>query len=178
MLLSNSTQGLDEQMVSTIGREVLKGLEYMHSNGRIHRDIKACALSSIDGFQPEGVAYQHPHEYGNVQALSESKFCVQAANVLVGQDGRVVVGDFGTTATLERTERSHRFGQGPAVGQTASAWSHRQYLARNTFCGTPCFMAPEVMEQTQGCASIETCWACHIMQVTLSFIKKLTCLLA
>lgn len=34
-------QGFDEVSIATIGRDVLRALEYMHGAGRIHRDIKA-----------------------------------------------------------------------------------------------------------------------------------------
>ena len=59
----------------------------------------------------------------------------QAGNILVNNDGNVLLADFGVAATLERTAS-----WGCAAG------------GRNTFVGTPCWMAPEVMEQAQGCA--------------------------
>ena len=33
-------QGLEEELVATIGLDVLRALDYMHSRGRIHRDVK------------------------------------------------------------------------------------------------------------------------------------------
>jgi serine/threonine-protein kinase OSR1/STK39 len=58
---------------------------------------------------------------------------VQAGNILITKEGFVKLGDFGVAATAERE----------------GSWGNEQ-SSRTTFVGTPCWMAPEVMEQTQG----------------------------
>lgn len=64
------------QKVSIIAREVLEGLHYLHSDGRIHRDIK-------------GLFSKFPTFLIN-----------SAANILLATDGSVKLADFGVSGTL------------------------------------------------------------------------------
>lgn len=125
--------GLEEEVIKCILKQALQGLNYLHINGFIHRDVKA-------------------------------------ANLLIDDDGTVLLGDLGVVADLseDNTESGdqstlqstiQRGISSPRDSSTrSSSPSNRVAVVesdisvrpkmgkRKSFVGTPCWMSPELIQ--------------------------------
>lgn len=130
---------MEETLIATILRETLKGLEYFHNNGQIHRCVErppAAAPGSVSGAKQR------------LLSVGRGGSDVKAGNILIDVDGTVQLGDFGVSSWLtENGERKN---------------------SRLTFVGTPCWMAPEVMEQIHGYNTKADIWSFGITALELA----------
>eukprot|EP00039_Didymoeca_costata_P005269 m.80112 g.80112 ORF g.80112 m.80112 type:complete len:475 (+) comp12743_c0_seq4:274-1698(+) len=126
-LSAPKSQGyFEETTIATILQKTLRGLAYLHKQGMMHRDVKAANILIAEG--------------GVVQLADFGISTWARKDQWSRQD---VVGSLQYARAREKstTKKKHIF----SVGGQHKMQGMEDSQSRNTFIGTPCWMAPEVM---------------------------------
>ncbi|KAK1335518.1 hypothetical protein QTO34_003305 [Cnephaeus nilssonii] len=144
----HATGPLEERQIAYVCREALKGLHHLHSQGKIHRDIKgANLLLTLQGDVKLG---QYPGDTVRVHPESEPRRWVGCGSQRAGSSSSLPAADFGVSGEL-----------------TASV------AKRRSFIGTPYWMAPEVaaVERKGGYNELCDVWALGITAIELGELQ-------
>ncbi|CAN0233871.1 unnamed protein product [Ascophyllum nodosum] len=126
-------------------------MEFMSKGSCLHVMNVSKREGKGEGMKEEWIAYvlkqtlqglKYFHDQGQIHRD------IKAGNILLGEDGRVKLADFGVAGWL--------------VG-----YGNRRNVAK-TFVGTPCWMAPEVMEQVDGYNQKADIWSVGITALELA----------
>lgn len=161
-----ANQGLDEHAVATVMKQVLLAVSYLHDTAPpvIHRDIKVttlhlnnlilcphcilplsrCELARIDvnvHSRNPGIQHNWPRKSSSdVQGRAHQAAVLQASNILIdAANGRFVLADLGVAAIQQKCFEADAKALCPL----------RPFLQRFSYVGSPSWMAPEVMEQSE-----------------------------
>nr|XP_038030041.1 serine/threonine-protein kinase OSR1 [Anas platyrhynchos] len=197
----HKTGVLDEPCIATILKEVLEGLDYLHKNGQIHRDVKAgnillgedgsgancsklpfttaCIIFS-SGFvrrqrsnslsfaeEQPSVPLQRVFDVRGARCSEEfwvNAQCIFEYPAACGKcfkRGNPVQG----VCKASPVRLRHDFGVSAFL---ATGGDITRNKVRKTFVGTPCWMAPEVMEQVRGYDFKADIWSFGITAIELA----------
>ncbi|XP_042409487.1 serine/threonine-protein kinase ATG1-like isoform X1 [Zingiber officinale] len=144
-LMNTTEESLDENQIAYICREALKGLSYLHSIFKVHRDIKGGNILLTE--QGEVKLGKHLPEkcYSGCIHLKMYMHCSKIVTIQFFITIFVPeTGDFGVAAQLTRTMSK-----------------------RNTVIGTPHWMAPEVIQESRYDGKVDV-WALGVTAIEMA----------
>ncbi|KAF7437139.1 hypothetical protein PC9H_003975 [Pleurotus ostreatus] len=156
--------GMEEEVVKCILRQALQGLNYLHVNGFIHRDIKAANLLIDDDgtvlLGDLGVAadLSEDSSFSHLPSGAGSKRRnITTASAALAGDSRAssLINDQQHVAGKRVVLVDSHVPQRPKMGK------------RKSFVGTPCWMAPELIQGRQYDASADI-WSFGITALELT----------
>ncbi|KAI9320471.1 kinase-like domain-containing protein [Dichotomocladium elegans] len=199
LLVATKHQGLEEPIVACILKQVMLGLEYLHSNGLVHRDIKSANLlldrehgivkladfgvsnhlRALDGSN-NNVSYFHGKQRQLQHRELESELSAATTEDSVTSMIQIDCADE-PTLVLPAPELNPFITPSPSPPSSAPSGSSFLQLPdtathfvppaknamRRSFVGTPCWMAPEILEKKDYNAQVDI-WSSGVTALELA----------
>ncbi|KAI8148844.1 kinase-like domain-containing protein [Fennellomyces sp. T-0311] len=208
LLLQQHYEGLEEPLVACIIKQVVLGLQYLHGNGLVHRDVKAANLlldrdTGIVKLADFGVSNQlrvslpseesHPSTIEDIIQLqpklkpaNESLSSFTSMQMLLPPLASAISSDIpavqvsppstfylsiDTTPSTKDTNKNKLCVPNdeltPAPSCDSSFSRPNKNAARRSFVGTPCWMAPEILQNQDYNTQVDI-WSLGVTAIELA----------